>query len=65
MFRPGAGKHFLRRATLKILLLPRAACSNYIYYIYNRFETLKKVLHELPQSEGNGSHFRLSKNGTW
>jgi len=56
------GKHFLRRATLKILLLPRAACSYYIYFIYNRFETLKKVLHELPQNEGNNSHFRLSKN---
>jgi len=27
----GVGKHFLRRATLKILLLPRAACSYYIY----------------------------------
>jgi len=24
--RAGVGKHFLRRATLKILLLPRAAC---------------------------------------
>jgi len=45
------GKHFLRRATLKILLLPRAACSHYIYYIYNRIENLKKVLHELPQNE--------------
>jgi len=29
---PGVGKHFLRRATLMILLLPRAACSYYIYY---------------------------------
>jgi len=38
----GVGKCFLRRNTLKILLLPRAACSYYIYYIYNRFETLKK-----------------------
>jgi len=38
----GVVKHFLRRATLKILLLPRAACSYYIYYIYNRIETLKK-----------------------
>jgi len=28
-----------------------------------RFGNLKKVLHELPQSEGNNSHFRLSKNG--
>jgi len=36
--RPRVGKHFLRRATLKISLLPRAACS---YYIYNRFENLK------------------------
>jgi len=51
------GKHFLRRATLKILLLPRAACSYYIYYINNRFENLKRVLHELPQNEGNNSHF--------
>ena len=33
-----------------------------MYYIYNRFENLKKVLHELPQNEGNNSHFRLSKN---
>jgi len=31
--RSGMGKHFLRRATLKILLLSRAACSYYIYYI--------------------------------
>jgi len=37
----GVGKHFLQRATLKILLLPRAACLYYIYYIYNRFENLK------------------------
>jgi len=28
----------------------------------NRFENLKKGLHELPQNEGNNSHFRLSKN---
>jgi len=42
-------------------LLPRAACSYYIYYIYNRFENLKKNLHELPQNEGN-NQFRLSKN---
>ena len=58
----GVGKCFLRRNTLKILLLPRAACSYYIYYMYNRFENLKKVLHELLQNEGNNSHFRLSKN---
>jgi len=56
------GKHFLRKATLKILLIPRAACSYYIYYTYNPFENLKKVLHELTQNEGNNSHFRLSKN---
>jgi len=60
--RIGVGKHFLRKATLKILLLPRAACSYYICYIYNRLENLKKVLHELPQNEDNNSHFRLSKN---
>ena len=30
--RAGVGKHFLRRA----------ACSYYIYYIYNHFKTLKK-----------------------
>jgi len=60
--RPGMGKHLLQRATLKILLLPRAACSYYIYCICNRFENLKKVLHELPQNEGHTSHFRLSKN---
>jgi len=47
---------------LKILLLSKAASSYYIYYIYNRFENFKKVLHELPQNEGNNSHFRLSKN---
>jgi len=58
----GVGKHFLRRATLKILLLPRAASSYYIYYLYNRFENLKKVLHGVPQNEGNNSQFRLSKN---
>jgi len=58
----GVDKHFLRRAALKILLLPRAACSYYTYYIYNRFENFKQVLHELPQNEGNDSHFRLSKN---
>jgi len=34
----------------------------HINYIYNLFETLKKVLHELPQNEGNNSYFRLSKN---
>jgi len=39
LYRTGVGKHFLRRAALKILLLPMAACS---YYIYNRFETFKK-----------------------
>jgi len=61
--RPGVGKHFLQRATLKILLLLRAACSYYIYYIYNRFENFKIVLHELPQNEGNNSHFQLSTNG--
>jgi len=61
-FIPGMGKHFLRRAALKILLLTRAACSYYIYYIYNRFENFKKVLHEIPQSENNNSQFRLSKN---
>jgi len=33
--RSGVGKHFLRRATLKILLLPRATCSYYIYYTYS------------------------------
>jgi len=33
-----------------------------MYYIYNYFENLKKVLHELPQNEGNNSHFLLSKN---
>jgi len=33
-----------------------------MYYNYNRFENFKKVLHELPQNEGNNSHFRLSKN---
>jgi len=55
----GVGKHFLRRATVKILLLPRAACS---YYSYNRFENVKKVFHELPQNECNNSHYRLSKN---
>jgi len=58
----GVGKHFLRWATLKILLLLSAACSYYIYYIYNRFENLKIVLHELRQNEGYNSHFRLSKN---
>jgi len=58
--RTGVGKHFLRRATLKILLLRRAACS--YYYIYNRFENLEKGLHELSQNEGNNSPFRLSKN---
>jgi len=47
----GVCKHFLRRATLKILLLPRVACSYYICYTCNRFETLKKVLHELPQND--------------
>jgi len=26
----GVGKHFLRRATLRILLLPMAACSYYM-----------------------------------
>jgi len=57
----GVGKHFLRRATLKILLLPRAACSYYIYYIYDRFDNFKKVLHKLPQNEGNNIPFRLSK----
>jgi len=30
--------------------------------MYNCFENLKKVLHELPQNEGNNSHFQLSKN---
>ena len=62
--KPGVGKHFLRRATLKILLLPlpRAACSYYIYYICNRFENFKKVLHELPKNEGNNGDFRLSKS---
>jgi len=60
--RTGVGKHCLWRATLKILLLPRAACSYYIYYIFNRFERLKKVLHELPQYKSNNSHFWLSKN---
>jgi len=59
--RSGVGKHFLRRATLTILLLPRPACSYLIYYTYNRYENLK-VLHELSQNEGNKSHFRLSKN---
>ena len=34
----------------------------YIYYICNRFENFKNVLHELPQTEGNNSHFRLNKN---
>jgi len=47
---------------MKILLLLRAACSYCIYYIYNGFENFKIVLHELPQSEGNNSHFQLSKN---
>jgi len=60
--RPGVGKHFLRRVTLKISLLLRAACPYYIYYIYNRFKNFKKVLYELPQNEGNNSHFRLSRN---
>jgi len=60
--RPGVGKHFLRRATLKMLLLSRAACLYYIYYIYNRFENFKKVLYKLPQNEGNNSHFRWNKN---
>jgi len=55
-------KHFLRRATFKILLLSRVARSYHIYCIYDRFETLKKVLHELPQNKGNNRHFRLSKN---
>jgi len=59
------GKHFLRRAKLKILLLPRAACLYYIYYIYNRFENLKKVLHELPKNEGNNSHLQLRKMPFW
>jgi len=45
MTRSGVSKHFLQRATLKILLLLRAACSYYIYYIYNRFDNLEKVLH--------------------
>jgi len=48
--KPGVGKHFLQRATLKILVLRRAAWSYYIYYTYNRFENFKKVLHELPQN---------------
>ena len=56
------GKHFPWKATLKILLLLGAACLYYIYYTCNRFENLKKVLHELPQNEGNNSHCRLSKN---
>jgi len=60
--RAGVGRHCRQRATLKILLLPRAACSYYIYYIYNRFKNFKKVLHKLPQNEGNNSHFRLSKS---
>jgi len=47
---------------LKILLQLRAACSYYIYYISSRFENFKKVLPELPQNEGNNSHFRLSKH---
>jgi len=45
-----------------MILLPWAACSYYVYYISNRFEILKKVLHELPQNENNNSHFRMSKN---
>ena len=38
---PGVSKHFLRRATLNILLLLRATCLYYKCYVYNRFETLK------------------------
>jgi len=33
-FKQEMGKHFLRMGTLKILLLPRVACSYHIYYIY-------------------------------
>jgi len=33
-----------------------------IYFIHNRFENFKNVLHELAQDEGNKSHLRLSKN---
>jgi len=29
---------------------------------YNRFENLKKVLHELPHNEDSSSHFQLRKN---
>jgi len=47
---------------LTISLLPRAACSYYIYHIYDRIENFRKVSHELPQNEGNNSQSRLSKN---
>ena len=33
-----------------------------LHTLHNRFEIFKKVLHELPQNEGNNSHFWLSKN---
>jgi len=57
----GWANFFYRGQLWRFFLLPRAACSYCMYFIYNRFENYKKVLHELPQNENNDSHFGFSK----
>jgi len=55
----GLGKHFLRRATLKTLLLPRAACSYYIYYIYKRFEKFYMNYHKMKVTIVNSGWMKM------